>query len=803
MPYTPPSSRSPASSTPSSTPTSPDVSRRPSFHHSPNSNSRPALPRSASYLMKHRRTPSASGPVSRHTNQPSPEATSEDLKGMVANTSVRQSPPPVTGDRGMPNGAIISPPDSSSDDDELPHRAEERGRQMEDLKALQAAISQIPQRRSSSPTKNGTVDSNSPVAGDLTIITSQGSAIDEGMHHSLSKSLSTTSLDDLAIVSSRRFSHARSLTEPNISITPSTENSLTGSEEDSDEEMQRKPQMVRKKSGELVRPALRPPSRRRPSSMPGTPTFSKAVHFDSHLEHVRHFLQVDRPLAVSAGSSPVESYESDTEYPFTTDDRPASRTPPFEWEIVMNNFPVEILARKALPVRLERVWLSTDQKCLIGSIAVANLAFQKSVTCRFTLDYWKTTSEVTAEYMTEIRPVETPSRDRFNFTIKLSDLANLESKTLYFCIRYSVNGQEYWDNNGGTNFQADFRKKMLPQNGKKGVIGAASRPVAGLPKSTRRPNPQVAPRPKSVPLGSGDFGDHTKLDFDQSFQEYLGESAPRSIRLKGVKSSTNIPSDNLPSRLTAPSGQAFANRYDFSASLTAAIQNAKDQLSVKPDGLYMKPSKKVAAAMINNMSPPKSVPTIESLAVKAPPAVLNKTVAHVSGTDSPSASISSSSYEELVHKYCFFGSKQSGLPRFDGADDVSKSTNSTNSPSYEGSPVQMVNYQHYHSGTQHHSLHPKDPNPYFHQGSFATIGASPSESPLRSFSPQRMDSPLVGTMRPSNLTQATGRSSPPATTVGNFVHFAGTSSDEYPYQHMHDRFPFTSPDAHSATAIRG
>ncbi|KAK3358183.1 putative phosphatase regulatory subunit-domain-containing protein [Lasiosphaeria hispida] len=795
MPYTPPSSRSPASSTPSSTPTSPDVSRRPSFHHSPNSSSRPALPRSASYLTKHRRTPSAPGFVSRHTGQPSPEATSEDLKGMMANTSIRQSPPPVTGDRGMPKGAIISPPDSSSDDDELPQRTQDRGRQIEDLKALQVAISQIPQRRSSSPSKNGTVDSNSPSAGDLAILTSQESAIAEGMHHSLS----TSSLDDLAIGSSRRFSHARSLTEPNISITPSVENSLTCSEEDSDEEMQRKPQMVRKKSGELVRPALRPPSRRRPSSMPGTPTFSKAVHFDSHLEHVRHFLQVDRPLAVSAGSSPVESYESDTEYPFTTDDRPAPRTPPFEWEIVMNNFPVETLARKALPVRLERVWLSADQKCLIGSIAVANLAFQKSVTCRFTLDYWKTTSEVTAEYMTEIRPVEMPSRDRFNFTIKLSDLTNLESKTLYFCIRYNVGGQEYWDNNGGTNFQADFRKKMLPQNGKKGVIGAVSRPVNGLPKSTRRPNPQTAPRPKSVPLGNNDFGNNAKLDLDQSFQDYLGDSAPRSIRLKGIKSSANIPSDNLPSRLATPSGQAFANRYDFSASLTAAIQNAKDQLSVKPDGLYMKPSKKATTFMLN-MNPPKSVPTIESLAVKAPPPALNKPVAHVSDTDSPSASISSSSYEELVHKYCFFGSKQSGLPRFDGADDSTKSTNSSNSPSYEGSPVQMVNYQHYHSGTQHHSLHPKDPNPYFHQSSFATIGASPSESPLRSFSPQRIDSP----MRPSNLSsQAAGRSSPPATSVDDFVHFAGTSSDEYPYHHLHDRFPFSSPDAHSATAIRG
>ena len=102
------------------------------------------------------------------------------------------------------------------------------------------------------------------------------------------------------------------------------------------------------------------------------------------------------------------------------------------------------------------------------------------------------------------------SADRFHFTIKLSDMANLESKTLYFCIRYNVAGQEHWDNNSGKDFQVDFHKKMLPQNGKKGAIGAASRPLNGLPKSTRRQNPSTAPRPKSVPIGVSDFGDSPK-----------------------------------------------------------------------------------------------------------------------------------------------------------------------------------------------------------------------------------------------------------------------------------------------------
>jgi len=533
----------------------------------------------------------------------------------------------------------MSPPDSASDDDELP---EVRGRRIENLKELHDAVSQISQQRARLPTSGGVAGPETTDAGDLLVLPAQAGALAEGMHHSFS----TGSLDELKVGGNRRFIHTRSATEPHISISMSTSSSATGSEEDSDEERQRKPQMVRKKSGELVRPALRPASRRRPSSMPGTPTFSKAVHFDSHLEHVRHFLQVDRPLAVSAGSSPVDNYESDAEYPFSSDERSTTRAPPFEWEIIVTNFPVETPVRKAQPVRLERVWLSNDQKSLVGSIAVANLAFQKLVTCRFTLDYWKTTSEVAAEYVCEIRPVDTPyAQDRFNFTIKLSDLANLEAKTLYFCIRYMVNGQEHWDNNNGTNFQIDFRKKMLPQNGKKGPISAASRPFNGLPKSSRR----SGQRPK-LSATTDEFGDHQKLNFDKSIQEYLGESGSTGLRLKGVKSSGDLPSDNLSKGLSGPSGQ-FALRYDFGNSLSKAIQNAKNDMAGKQDGLYMKSKKKAGSPIAVRTGAENK--TEQTAASRAPSTSFGPTT--LSPAESPSTGISSASYEEIVNKWCFVG----------------------------------------------------------------------------------------------------------------------------------------------------
>lgn len=573
------------------------------------------------------------------SDQPSPEATSDDLKALLAST-VRQSPPPVTDGNSMPKGAVISPPESSasSDEDDLP---EMRGRRIENLKELHEAISQIPQRREGSPDNKPQPEID---AGDLLVHPSQTKTVMDGMHISFS----TSNLDDLA--HARRSMHQRSKTVSEVPASESIETSTTNSSEDEDDTP--RPSMVRKKSGELVRPALRPASRRRPSSMPGTPTFSKAVHFDSHLEHVRHFLQVDRPLAVSAGSSPIDNYDSDTEYPFGADEQPAGRSPPFEWEIIMNNFPIETPARKAQPVRLERVWLSNDHKFLIGSIVVANLAFSKSVVCRFTLDYWKTTSEVNAEYMCEITPrIAEHGHDRFNFSIKLSDLANLETKTLYFAIKYTVNGQEFWDNNTGTNFQVDFRKKMLPQNGKK-TIGAANRSANGLPRSNRRLNPSAVPRPKSMPVGFDDFGGNHKVNFDQSIHEYLGETGPSSIKLKNSKSA-NVPSDNLSSRLSAPSGQAFANRYDFGASLSAAMQAAKDTM-VKPDGSQFNKASRKTSPLVTNSEPMSYSEETSPTTVNKGSAAANNTLSAVPGTGSPGAtSIASSSYEEIVNKYCF------------------------------------------------------------------------------------------------------------------------------------------------------
>ncbi|KAF5021314.1 hypothetical protein F66182_6712 [Fusarium sp. NRRL 66182] len=798
MPYTPPSNRSPASSASAS----PVASRRSSLQSSP----RPNLPRSSSYLTRHRRTPSASALSDGSTGTLTPQGTSEDLKSMgtAVPSSVRQSPPPVTDERTMPMGAIISPPDSaSSGSDDEEQEPQIRGRKLD--KALRDAVSQIPMQRSSSPQR--TQDQQQDSSSEHLQLRTQH--LKNGVH----LSFSTSALGDLA--KGRKMGHVRSATEPNAGLPKSADNSASASEEETDEDLLKKPQMVRKKSGELVRPALRPSSRRRPSSMPGTPIFSKAVHFDSHLEHVRHFLQVDRPLAVSAGSSPIDSYESDTEYPFPGNGKQSARTPPFEWEILTTNFPQDSASRKSLPVRLEKVWLSSDQKTLLGSIAVTNLAFNKAVTCRFTLDYWKTTSEVAADYSHEIRPRETPlGQDRFAFSIKLADTANLESKTLFLCIRYVVNGQEYWDNNNSSNFQVDFRKKHLPMNGKNNFQGASSRSANILPRSNRRSGSATVPRPKSMPAGFGEFGEDAKLSYDQPIHEYLGESenSTGGLRLKS-KSAGNLASDSFSKDFGSPSGLAFSNRYDFGASLSAAVQAAKDKETAQDkDGLYMK------ANVRSLLKPALTVPEPTSNA---------KSQTTAPGATSPNSTISSSSYEELVNKYCFVrapevrpaspiasGARRPSLVRQNhsithpGQRDgtAAQEQNTRSSPDIKDGTLSGARFDGATGGNGHRRAHTitslESPNGHAHPAGPAahhTLQLHGAFSPPSGASTPK-DAFRASSTSPTPKAPATARSASPA-----FMTFDGTPSSDLPYhvqQQMMDRFPW-SGDGHAATAIRG
>jgi len=545
----------------------------------------------------------------------------------------------------------MSPPDSgqnSSDDEGITLPERDRGRKLDNLAELQAAIEQIEQERELSPVQTAR---KNMVKNTL--------KVDVTPRESRTLQLPTIDRPPLS-KEARKISHSRSATEtdaylPDINRSHSYSPPGSSSDSEIDEEAAaRKPPMLRKKSGELVRPALRPPSaRRRPSSMPGTPTFGKAVHFSHDLEHVRHFLQVDKPLAVSAETSPVEQYESETEFPFQPSGR--SSQPLYEWEIRLANFPADMSDKPSAPIKVERVFLSPDKKTLIGTIAVQNLAFHKTVNARFTFDYWKTTSEVGAEYSHDVRrQVGNDGLDRFNFQIRLADQVNLENKTLFFCVRYLVGGQEYWDSNNSMNYQVDFNKKLVPAKANAGSGNDATRRLSGLPRSR---SPQ---QPQSKKANFDDFGrgfdahwDKELLPRSQSASSILhmdDGSAPIKFRNKSSAKVADVSGRKQPK---GPS-QAFGHRYDFGASLSAAITAASTALGDR-SGL---------PAQASTRENPVATSTAGVSAAAAPAAPVPQSTPVALASIKPAAQ--SQSYNELLEKYCFFGSAK-GSPSGTGS----------------------------------------------------------------------------------------------------------------------------------------
>ena len=221
--------------------------------------------------------------------------------------------------------------------------------------------------------------------------------------------------------------------------------------------------LVCKKSGQLVKSSLKssksatrntlsvvtvPQSSK---SEPTTPT-QKAVHFDSQLEHVKLFLAEQKPLAVSRDGSPTDDTSgTDSDFPKSIygdgDDRRSRK----KLHMQLNNIPSTINPNS--DVALESLSLTPDGTSILGRVRVRNIAFAKWVAIRFTFDSWQTTSEVTGRYVESINS----EFDKFSFTIRLYDLlARIEDKTLVMAIRYSVAGQDIWDNNNGQNYMATF-----------------------------------------------------------------------------------------------------------------------------------------------------------------------------------------------------------------------------------------------------------------------------------------------------------------------------------------------------------
>ncbi|EMD34337.1 carbohydrate-binding module family 21 protein [Gelatoporia subvermispora B] len=287
-------------------------------------------------------------------------------------------------------------------------------------------------------------------------------------------------------------------------------------------------QLGRKKSGEPLKSSLKS---RRPAlrgdlsvitgaaatrSEPSTPTQLKSVHFDAKLEHVKLFLAEQKPLAVSRDGSPtLDTSGTDSDFPtfIFGEERSGSRDKT-KLEMRVTNMPKEV--DTSADVALEEWTLSQDGSAAHGTIRVRNLAFEKWVAVRFTLDWWQTTSEVTAKYISSLSD---GSADRFSFTIRLADLlSRIEEKTLFLAVRYVVAGREIWDNNRGENYQAKFSRVKVNSTPDAGIADLQDK-LERVVKGQETVGGYMArkPSPSSSSATPSPRREHFALSSDKSF----------------------------------------------------------------------------------------------------------------------------------------------------------------------------------------------------------------------------------------------------------------------------------------------
>jgi hypothetical protein len=250
----------------------------------------------------------------------------------------------------------------------------------------------------------------------------------------------------------RRIAHSRSNAEtPTHFLRPTDSDSLphTSENDDGHKSLPDKPTLLRKGSGELVPSSMKPSSEGRHGSMTGALVGPKSVHFDDLDNRTQHFFQADKSMAMVANSSLVDLLHSEaaslSEVEGTT-----------THGIRLTNSMHDSTWHEHKQVHVEHLFLSSDGSTLVGVVAVRNVSFQKLVAVRFTLDDWKTTSETVAMYTRDSGVLSSDSYDRFDFHLDLSDVANIGKKVLQLCVRYSVNGRDYWDNNNSMNYRVEF-----------------------------------------------------------------------------------------------------------------------------------------------------------------------------------------------------------------------------------------------------------------------------------------------------------------------------------------------------------
>lgn len=328
----------------------------------------------------------------------------------------------------------------------------------------------------------------------------------------------------------------------------------------------------------------------------------KSVRFcDTKLESVRFFLKTQKPSAVRQGdpsSLPLACPSCREQVELKYPNWPTIRTPAIQSVI-----------------RIESLQLDKNDNILRGRCRVANLAFEKHVTVRYTTDYWKSFHETEALYR---EPIGSSANtwDRFSFTIRLDDCAS-PNITVYLALKYTVNDNEFWDNNDGANYQVDV---ILPSD-------CHHYDNEDDNEADSAYHPAVA---KATPTATATL----KKSLSSPTFSTTSITSPASV----PKTNTNY----INFRENTQQEKKLGHRYDFGASLSAAKRSDTVPSRASP---LQQPR---AMASFSNMQHFKQFPSYyyqQQEQQKRPASPDNETDDDGSQTR----------YHDFVNKYCFYG----------------------------------------------------------------------------------------------------------------------------------------------------
>lgn len=183
-----------------------------------------------------------------------------------------------------------------------------------------------------------------------------------------------------------------------------------------------------------------------------TPSTKKVVRFADalglDLASVRHIIQSDMPPVIPARIiAPLRQSAANSE--------PVGLLTNTGSKHLEANFPQPGASCGFLDrVHEKKVCLENciiTERTLSCTVRVANIGFHKAVLVRYTSDGWKTHSDVNAMYIQG--SCDGPT-DRFIFSLVAPAEMEIGSR-LEFAVLYIVNGQNYWDNNYGVNYQIE------------------------------------------------------------------------------------------------------------------------------------------------------------------------------------------------------------------------------------------------------------------------------------------------------------------------------------------------------------